>query len=314
MTRVVLWGLSALEAWGCQTNRDSFTRDFSDEDFERCIPTAASTCYAFDALPALSRPLHVMVASHEARRNREHVRSHVAPASLKTGRFSHVAPGIYLPQPEIALLQFARGRSLPEIIVEGTKLCGTFSCGADAGANQRRPPLSSIAALKSASSVHDDVPGRVAVRRALSWILEGAASPREIALGLLMSLPNLLGGYALGRPVLNWPLDLGVRGSRMTEKSYYVADLCWPKNKLVLEYDSDEYHLASQQLHDDAVKRMVLESLGYRVISVTRLQMNSIEEMNRLALAVARHLARPVRFRVKGFQKKQSELRRAVGL
>lgn len=69
-----------------------------------------------------------------------------------------------------------------------------------------------------------------------------------------------------------------------------------------------------QQLHDDAVKRMVLESLGYRVISVTRLQMNSIEEMNRLALAVARHLARPVRFRVKGFRKKQSELRRAVGL
>lgn len=314
MARVVLWGSSALEVWGRQASRGNFAHDFSDEDFKRCIPTAASTRYAFDVLSELNSPLHVMVASHEARRNREHVRCHVAPPSLKAGRFSRIAPGIYLPQPEIALLQFARGRSLPKIVAEGTKLCGSFSCDPDTGATKRRPPLSSIAALKSACSIHGDVPGRVAVRRALPWIMEGAASPREIALGLLMSLPHFLGGYALARPVLNQPLELGVRGLRMTEKSYYVADLCWAKNKLVLEYDSDEHHLASQQLHDDAVKRMVLESLGYRVVTVTRLQMNSTEEMNRVAATVAHHLSIPVRFRVKNFPKKQRELRRAVGL
>lgn len=314
MARVVLWGSSALEVWGYQASRGNFAHDFSDEDFQRCIPTAASTRYAFDVLSEFNSPLHVMVASREARRNRENVRSHVAPPSLQAGRFSRIAPGIYLPQPEIALLQFARGRSLPEIITEGTKLCSSFSCDPDTSATKRRPPLSSIAALKGACIRYNDVPGRIAVQRALPWIMENAASPREIALGLIMSLPRILGGYALGRPTLNRPLDLGVRGLHMTEKSCYIADLCWAKNKLVLEYDSDKHHLASQQLHDDAVKRMVLESLGYRVITVTRLQMNSVEETDRIALAVARHLSIPIRFRVKDFPKKQRELRRAVGL
>ena len=85
-------------------------------------------------------------------------------------------------------------------------------------------------------------------RRAAPWILNNAASPREAALALLMTHPNHLGGYHFARPTLNYSIELTSLARPLSRKEYYVADVCWPAQRLVLEYDSDERHLTSEQL------------------------------------------------------------------
>ena len=99
-------------------------------------------------------------------------------------------------------------------------------------------------------------------RRAAPWILDNAASPREAALALLMTLPNHLGGYHFARPRLNHSIELTGAARPLSRKEYYVADVCWPAQRLILEYDSDERHLTSEKLQEDAVKRMTLQAMN----------------------------------------------------
>lgn len=87
-----------------------------------------------------------------------------------------------------------------------------------------------------------------------------------------------------------------------------------PAQRLVLEYDSDERHLTSEQLQEDAVKRMALQAMNYRIITVGRLQLNSVSETRKIALSVARILGKPIRFRIGDFDAKHKHLRAAMGL
>ena len=151
-------------------------------------------------------------------------------------------------------------------------------------------------------------------RRAAPWILNNAASPREAALALLMTLPNHLGGYHFARPRLNHSIELTSAARPLSRKEYYVADVCWPAQRLILEYDSDERHLTSEQLQEDAVKRMTLQAMNYRIITVGRLQLNSTSETRKIALSVARALGKPIRFRIGDFDAKHKHLREALGL
>ncbi len=115
-------------------------------------------------------------------------------------------------------------------------------------------------------------------RRAAPWILDNAASPREAALALLMTLPQPSRRLSLARPRLNHSIELTGAARPLSRKEYYVADVCWPAQRLILEYDSDERHLTSEQLQEDAVKRMTLQAMNYRIITVGRLQLNSTSE------------------------------------
>lgn len=129
-------------------------------------------------------------------------------------------------------------------------------------------------------------------------MLAKAASPRECSLGLVLHLPPAFGGYGLPQPLLNEPIDLAEADKRLADRSHYVADLLWQKQQVIVEYDSDAFHLTSASRHHDSVRRAVLENAGYRVINITRNHLASIDEMNRAAATIARALKHPLRFRV----------------
>ena len=145
-------------------------------------------------------------------------------------------------------------------------------------------------------------------------MLAKAASPRECALGLVLHLPPRFGGYGLPRPLLNEPIELTEADKRLADRSHYVADLLWQKQQVIVEYDSDAFHLTSASHHHDSVRRAVLENAGYRVISITRNHLVSIDEMNRAAVTIARALKHPLRFRVQDFGQRQTRLWTTLGL
>lgn len=75
-----------------------------------------------------------------------------------------------------------------------------------------------------------------------------------------------------------------------------------------VEYDSDAVHLTGQQAMLDSTKRLALESDGYKVITVTPLQLGSPKRLGDIAREIDRCAGRQSRARSKRFPVKQREL------
>ena len=314
MSKLILWGLSALDFYqhGDFASLPTLWLDIAHQ--EDIAPNAAAVQYLEDRLPWLSKPFHVIVPSRQQKRNLKDARCHVAEESLWQNCYLRIEQGLFAPSPEIAFLQSNWSRDLAEVIFKGSALCGTYGLTPPFDTVFNRPALTSSERIREALLAHRDIRGCAMTRRAAPWILNNAASPREAALALLMTLPNHLGGYHFARPTLNYSIELTSLARPLSRKEYYVADVCWPAQRLVLEYDSDERHLTSEQLQEDAVKRMALQAMNYRIITVGRLQLNSVSETRKIALSVARILGKPIRFRRGDFDAKHKHLRAAMGL
>lgn len=313
MVKAVLWGDTAAQ-WHAHAVRPAGSAvSIGGVPPHVLRPTAGVASYLAECLPFLPRPYHVAVFRPEDRRVLRDVRCHVAAPSVLSAPHWRIASGVFVPAPELALIELARGYGLPEVAAAAAALCSAYALRLG-GALVERCPSASAASIRAACEAHGDLPGCGVVERSLPWLAVGAASPRETALALVLSLPGRFGGYGLPVPMLNKPLLVGDRKRNLADCAHYVADLCWPTSQLVVEYDSDEYHLTSRQQRHDAVRRMVLEEVGYRVVSVTRLQLNDPREMNKVAKVIAAALGRQLRIRCKDFRRKQSDLWVAVGL
>ena len=106
------------------------------------------------------------------------------------------------------------------------------------------------------------------MRRIVELALEGSRSPAETELYLLLCASPRQGGYGLTKPELNTPLSLPTRWSALLSTPYVLPDLCWPREKLAIEYDSKTYHSLEQERDRDDDRRCALEELGFTVISL----------------------------------------------
>ncbi|MGN7798196.1 endonuclease domain-containing protein [Leifsonia sp. 22587] len=99
--------------------------------------------------------------------------------------------------------------------------------------------------------------GIAAARLALPLIRQGAESPAESALRVLLH------DAGIAPPELNYRIHARDGG--------FVArvDLAYPDQRLVLEYEGDHHRVDADQWHKDIRRQGRLEDLGWRVIRVT---------------------------------------------
>ena len=137
--------------------------------------------------------------------------------------------------------------------------------------------------------------GRERLKRTLDLAFNHSASPMETALALMLSLPEAYGGYGLPKPKLNRELPVGHHELLWSGGPRITPDLLWPDNKLVIEYDSNERHGSAgpHKLADDATRTNVLTTLGYSVLRVTTLNIQSPSDTERLARQVSEKLGVP---------------------
>lgn len=312
MSKLLLFGPTALEFYEHCTTLPSEAVTFAAASRHSLVPHTATVGALQEQFPFLTEPLHFTVAEERDRRQRC-AHCHVAPTSLREGLVVPITGDVFAPPPEIALIQGSRGFDLPRIALKGSALCGAFAITRD-GHLTGREPLTSPGAVERLSRTHRDLAGCIAVRSAVPWMLPRGASPRELASALALALPTHHGGYGLLRPLLNQRVDVTRRGQPAAAKRYYVADLCWPAQRLILEYDSDAFHLTSSQHYYDAVKRTTLEEMGYRVITLTSRQLRSLDEMDKVAAIIAKALGRPLRIRTRNHRARQITLWKTLGL
>ena len=238
------------------------------------------------------------------------VRTHVVKVPLPEGAIIDVGGGLLVASPELCFFQLANKLPLANTLQLGLELCGKYALPANNAVRKNpeftekgfrnRPALTSIEKLTSFLERSSGVFYQRRFHSILRYIDNGSASPMESRLLILLTLSYRHGGFGLPMP----ELDAAVEPAKSTLKTArsksrqdlhrlskydkaYRCDLYWRALKLAVEYDSDIYHLLSEQKAEDSKKKNYLLSKGIHVISVSRLQMRSVEEVERVAKQLA---------------------------
>lgn len=111
------------------------------------------------------------------------------------------------------------------------------------------------------------------------------ASPMETMLALMLSLPTSMGGFGILRPEVNWEIPLEQSRQDLCSQSTMVGDLCWPEQRVVLEYYGWDEHFGAgpRKVADDAARANSLTALGWTVFHATFEQVNTLEGVSLLA-------------------------------
>lgn len=247
---------------------------------------------AIDADSLGTAPLHIYATPSSLRRPSQQLICHLATQPFPVSAFRRLTRHVLIASPELSFLEMAASLPLPKLIEYGYLLCGTYCLDPSTTSGNNRPPLTTVAKLKSFLEAAGTRRGCALARRALGLIQEGSASPRETKTALLLCLPMKMGGYGLPRAQLNRTIEFTDRERLLFGRNATVPDLYWPQQKVALEYDGEKHHSESRALSHDRQKE---SNLAYRGITVLRLdkhQMSNAYQVYVVARKVARSLGR----------------------
>ena len=215
------------------------------------------------------RPLHILVRDRDERVRTERLVSHVWSVPLPDGAFYQLEPGLLLSSPSFCLRQVCARASVPAAAATVMEVCGGYalSAGTSRGFHER-PPLASLDELRSHFASERGY-GVRRVREALELAAPGSRSPMETVVILFFTLPVELGGCGLPPPQVNVRLEIPSDLRVALGRPYVVVDLCWPGQRIILEYDSYTWHLASRAFDGTQSRNEGLRDEGWMVRTVT---------------------------------------------
>lgn len=211
---------------------------------------------------------------------------------VPSGTLAVILPGVAVCSPEFCLLQLALRLQPIEFARWATALCASYRIG-ERGIEECEP-VTSVRRIEDFLTWNPGHRGVAACRKLLPYLRDGARSPKEVELHLLLALPSSLGGYGLGGDVLNWRLDLGSGAGDLLDRPdrrLAEVDLAWPAKKVGLEYMGRDH---DGKVPADRRRLNMLTALGMRILQVDAAQVSDPALLDRTARQLARLLKRKV--------------------
>ena len=233
----------------------------------------------------------------------------VVTGTLPSGSLMRLVEGegLFITSPEHTFAMMASKIDEVGLVLLGSELCAAYrraipdAAGSEGSRFVSRPL--SIATKRSLARHLSQCADSASIRRAkraAARVVEYSNSPMETVLSLALSLPIRLGGYGLPAPKLNYPIT--TRSSMLGAPVTRLADLCWPDQRLVVEYNGERFHAGQERVAKDSFRSNDLSELGWTVLAATREHFVSLERLDRLAEQIARMLGMRLRWeRVKPF-------------
>lgn len=239
------------------------------------------------------------------------LRMHLYNDALRA-RFLQIDADVYIASPELCFLQLARTEAVLPLAELAMELCGSYSLYEQATRGfVSAAPLCSLEQLKCFVSGCGGSKGAKRARAALAIATGGSASPRETELYLMLSLPLRRGGWGLRRPELAYRIELSDLDRSMSGDRRYIADLCWPEEGVIVEYDGRADHSLPEDVIRDKSRRSMLNAKGYKVIVFTADDVRDDEALGRRAAQLAHALGMRSKLVLsREAREKQSRLRR----
>lgn len=252
--------------------------------------------------------IHLAVPPGYPRNSAHAIAVHVLTRSV-AGTFTRLTHDVYATSPIATLICVAPRLQVGTLAVLLNQLLGTY--GFCNGSLVERRPLATRTELQRHIDAAAGAHGVRAVRNLLPYVLDNTASPAEAQVAALLFLPPRLGGRGLPLAQANYPIEIMNTGDGSTTMRY--ADFCWKDKRVVLEYDSDEYHAGVGKLSQDSARRAQLQAAGYTVVTLTNHQLHDAAEFENVIATLLRLLRRRSKtVGVADFAEREAELRAAI--
>lgn len=248
-------------------------------------------------LPATPIPWHFMVADDHMRFQKKTYGYTLCTGPVPQDAFYCLSAHACIATPELVFVELARKLPFEQVIKLGNELCGTYAClhDADGAALNREQPLTSVRRLRAFAERASWMRGTRKALRALRYVLEGAASPREAELAMLAALPTHLGGRGYPQPQMGLRVDFNKHAATIAGRRFARCDLGWREAKLDVEYDGRDYHYRTEaQMLNDKARANALACMGYDVVTVSRYDFASAHRLEALMDEISRKLGHRV--------------------
>ena len=215
--------------------------------------------------------VHLTVCDRNDRRKSSSHICHLWKNDFPGGSFYRLSDEVYVASPAFTFLQLAQELSLAQLVAYGNEICGLYSFDSahERGLRQRDAALTTVEKLRSYVDNARGFRGQVKAAKAVAMIAPNSASPLETTVEMLQCLPYRYGGYGLPIPTMNCKVQLSDEAASIARRSYVKADICWPANKIDLEFHGEHDHASTQALHSDRARTNALSLMNYRVIEIT---------------------------------------------
>lgn len=258
-------------------------------------------------------PLHVLDLAGTRPRSSGRITFHRWSAELPLSQLVSLGGEAYALGPELLLLEMARWVDEVDLILLGHELCGGYRIDRSRVEGiASAAPLTTVRAIARCVERNAGVAGVKRLRRVLPYIGEGAESPMETALALIVGLPMSRGGLGAPKPVLNYRLDPGRRRRAAAEKSHCRCDLYWPDRCVAVNYVGERAHMGTLRISADTRRRAALQAMGVTMVSVTRDQLYRPDDFRRLVKTLRQVLGLRSRVRCADYPTRQDQLRAKV--
>lgn len=240
--------------------------------------------------------------------NKRSLSNHLQVTSKNTfppGSLIQVSSHVYALAPEMIFVMLSPYLDVISLIRLGLRLCASFQAEKEIDYSSKR--LTSAVQLRQFIEFCPQRTGIKKARRALSYVVDNIHSIPEEQLYLQLCLPRLLGGYGFRGGIPNMLITV----DSSAEWRYRRGDICWPKKRLCVEYDSTEFHGQYADLQRDSIRRTELLNRGYAVLSITNKQLYRVQYFRAFADSVAKVLGKRVMY-TSEFYQRQMALRQAV--
>lgn len=285
-------------------------------------PNAKVFSRSFELLKAshpamvIERPAHILVSRASQCRSSSAFTVHACSTELQGRSLLRLEDGVHASSAALAFAHLAaREKSAIALLELGYELCGTYQTRrTGVPSDYQVEPLASVRVLEAFVARNPSLRGAAKAAKALRYVADNSASPRETKQALALGLPMMYGGYGLGIPRMNFEVRASPAARALTGKSCFRCDLCWPEAKLDVEYQSRESHSGEEKRLEDSRRTNALVAMGWTVLSVTNDELDSLVATDTIADTIRRHLGKRQQVRVSGYHARKLKLRRQLGL
>lgn len=176
----------------------------------------------------------------------------------------------------------------------------------------KRPPIIRVEQLVEELSDLTAYKGNRAARLAVRFALDGAGSPLETKLALLLYLPARYGGECWRRPLLNKRIIFDQRARELSGTSSCIGDQVWENPRAVIEVNGLEYHADRDGFRIHSGRTAALQSMGYSVLEIDYQQMSDLTRFDTVIETFSRILGFPLQKRTARFLAKRDVLHQAL--
>ena len=227
---------------------------------------------------------------------------------------------VYVARPELCFIQVGRSMDLPNHVHLGIKLTAQYylqketkaELGRRAFNNFEQKPRAPVATEESLREYLKIATGEYGVKKARAaarYVVELSNSPMESAIATMTIVPFDYGGYGMRRFSMNEEVGLSESAAQYYGYDRLRGDFLWKNQKLILEYNSNQYHNNDKQHSEDTNRINAFQKSGYRVVPITYKNISTFGEMENLMSYLMDELGCPeLKFQLESNQDKRRKL------